>query len=130
VNADLQRVLDAPLTADRQRFDTDAGRLVGGRCGSCGTVTWPARPVCPRCTGTDITSTLLPEEGTLLTWSRVWVPVEGIEPPYILGLVELGSTNIFGHVVAPDEDLPAGARVSVVLDESRRPPYWFEPAAP
>lgn len=92
-------------------------------------MTWPGRPVCPRCTGTDIETMLLPSEGTLLTWSRVWVPVDGIEPPYILALVQLGSTQVFGHVVGLGDEVPAGLPVTLVLDEMHRPPFWFETAA-
>lgn len=126
MSEDLQRVLDAPLAMDRQRFDVEAGLLVGGQCDRCDTVTWPARPVCPRCQGTNIATTMLPRDGELMSWSRVWVPVEGIKPPYVLGLVQLGLTQVFGHVRNVPESVPPGLPVSLRIDDDSHPPFWFE----
>ena len=71
-------------------------QLIGGRCGACGAVTFPAEAACPRCTATDVAAHLLPRRGTLWTWT-----VQGFRPksppyegpvdfePYPVGYVEL-----------------------------------------
>jgi uncharacterized OB-fold protein len=116
----------APLTAERQRFDDQAGTLVAGQCDECGSQAWPRRSVCHRCGSRSICDVRAETHGRLVTWTRVWVPVEGIEPPYIVGLVELGRLQLFGHVRGADEITRVPQSVRLRVDVSKRPPFWFE----
>ena len=70
-------------------------RLLGGRCESCGTVTFPRLDGCPRC-GQDVIEQLpLATRGTLWTWTTQGFPVkrpylgEADFEPYLLGYVDL-----------------------------------------
>ncbi len=119
--------LDIELTADRVRLDAVTGALVAGECQACGAQSWPRRARCYRCGSMHVSATRLPTEGRLQTWTRVWVPVEGITPPYVVGLVELGEVQIYGHLRGPIDDLmdmPVPVRVRVAPEEA--PPFWFE----
>lgn len=122
----LSFALDKPPIGERRRFDPDAGALVGGQCQECGTQTWPLRSVCYRCGSGDVLAATIPTDGRLTTWTRVWVPVEGIKPPYVVGLVTLGSLQIFGHVrgISDTTTVPADVKVRVELESV--PPFWFE----
>jgi uncharacterized OB-fold protein len=75
-----------------------APRLIGSRCGSCGTITFPRQPSCPRCASLDVEERPLARRGTLWTWtiqcfppkSPPYVPVDPDEfEPYGVGYVEL-----------------------------------------
>ena len=78
-------------------WPSDEPRLIGGRCTTCGVVTFPAQTSCPRCTSTERRAQhLLSRTGTLWTWT-----VQGFRPksppyagrsefePYPVGYVEL-----------------------------------------
>lgn len=127
---ELASALDVPLTGERPRFDPAEGRLVGGRCERCGTETWPRRSVCYHCGAASVAEHVLPGEGLLTTWTRVWVPVEGLEPPYSVGLVEFGDLQLFGHVRGVTEDTAIPAEVTVRVDLDEQPPFWFEVPSP
>lgn len=68
----------------------------------------------------------VPKEATLVTWSRVWIPVEGIDPPYDVGLVHVSGLRIFGHVLGIGDGTRTPTSVTVRVDSGHRLPYWFE----
>ena len=125
---ELTSALDAPLTGDRVRIDDDLGALIGGACRDCGVRTWPRRAVCYHCGSAAIEAVTLPTRGTLTTCTRVWVPVEGIQPPYDVGMVVVDSLQLFGHVRGLTEDVRLPAAAHIRVDSSQKPPYWFEMA--
>ncbi len=68
--------------------------------------------------------------GQLLTYTTVWVPRPGLEPPYTLGQVKLGDGPVvFGHVRRlPDEArVPVAVRLVTAADPEAVPMFWFEP---
>lgn len=124
---DLLRALEAPTTGERTRVDFDSGTLVGTRCTECSWIAWPGRAGCPRCQAVAVEPHALPSDGVLHTWTRVWVPAEGIEPPYVLGLVRLGEVQVFAHIRELTDELKVPAPVRIRVDEHGHPPFWFEP---
>ena len=127
---ELSAALDYPPTAERPRFDRDAGRLVGSRCRNCGALSWPGRPVCHRCGQARMQQTTFAPGGSLLSVTTVWVAREGIEPPYTLGQVKLDDgALVFGHVrgLAADAAVPVRVRAVVAADQAAFPTFWFEP---
>lgn len=92
--------------------------------------TWPRRAVCPRCGSDEIDAYDLPPAGTLKTWARVWVPVEGLPPPYDVGLVELGGVQVFGHVrgLSEEDVVPLPVTLRLAEEGNGGVPFWFEPA--
>lgn len=127
---DLSAALEATPTQERARVDRDAGRLVGTRCRDCGAASWPGRAVCHRCGSAALETILLAPEGRLLTYTTVWVPRPGLEPPYILAQVELPEgVRIFAHVrdLQPEHRVPLAVRLVLADAEDDIPPFWFEP---
>jgi uncharacterized protein len=126
----LSRALEAPSTQDRDRVDREAGRLVGTGCRSCGAVSWPARAICHRCGSADGEPRLLSGEGRVVTYTTVHVPRPGLEPPYILGQVDLPEgVLVFAHLRGLPDDARVPLDVRIVLAEEAEavPPFWFEP---
>jgi uncharacterized OB-fold protein len=57
-----------------------APQLIGGRCGSCGMVTFPTQGSCPRCASTAMEPHGLPTRGRLWAWTTQHFPPPS--PPY------------------------------------------------
>jgi uncharacterized OB-fold protein len=116
-----------------------APRLVAGRCGACGDVTFPLRARCPAC-GADVERFLLPPCGTLWTWTT-----QGFEPPsppylrdvgaaefapFAVGYVEFaGLLRVEGRLTEAEPDrLRIGMPMAVVaLERGDRTTYAFAP---
>ncbi|HEY0448248.1 Zn-ribbon domain-containing OB-fold protein [Actinophytocola sp.] len=127
---DLAKVLAVTPFPQRPRLDHEAGRLVGTRCGNCGAVSWPGRPVCQRCGAVDAREIALSDEGTLITYTTVWVRRPGLPTPYVLGQVDLADgVRIFAHGRGLTEEhrVPLPVRLVLLDDPDAVPPFVFEP---
>ena len=67
------------------REDGGELRIVGSRCGDCGTAVFPAAPTCPGCHGEMAPADLAPT-GTVYSYSTVHA---GADAPYTLAYVDL-----------------------------------------
>jgi uncharacterized OB-fold protein len=129
---DLNNALDVTPFPQRPRIDRAAGRLVGTRCGHCGSVSWPGRPVCQRCGAAEAAETRLSDRGTLITYTTVWVPRPGLPAPYVLGQVDLeDGVRVFAHGRGLTERhrVPLPVRLVLSDDPDAVPPFVFEPAS-
>jgi uncharacterized OB-fold protein len=85
-------------------------RIVAGTCGACETVMFPLRERCPACGAAGVSETLLPERGSLWTWT-----IQGFEPksppyvpdgeftPFAVGYVEFpGYLRVEGRLTEND----------------------------
>lgn len=83
-------------------------RLIAAECTNCGLVTFPVSTDCPRCGGTGSTQVLLPDRGTLWTFTTQDFrppspPYDGTFQPYALGYVELpGGILVESRLTEPD----------------------------
>ncbi len=110
-------------TAAPVRVVDGVARLVAATCGACGGVTFPVRERCPACGSHGLAETLLPERGTLWTWttqgfepkSPPYVP-DGEFEPFAVGYVEFpGYLRIEGRLAESDpERLRIGMPMRVV----------------
>ncbi len=99
-------------------WPADEPRLIGSRCTECGAIAFPTKPSCPRCGRPDMERHLLPQRGTLWTWTtqdflpkEPYASGETLETfrPYGVGLVQLGDEV---RVEAPpDRERPVQAPV-------------------
>ena len=116
-----------------------AARLVATRCGDCDAVTFPEREHCPACASANVARALLPERGTLWTWTT-----QGFEPksppyvseggefvPYAVGYVEFPELlRVEGRLTESD---PARLRIGMPMrvverDHAGTRSYAFAPA--
>jgi uncharacterized OB-fold protein len=129
---ELTAALEMPLTGERARLDRERQHLVGSRCADCGATSWPARAVCNRCGSAALEEAALSRTGALLTYTEVWIERPGLEPPYVLGQVDLDDGPlVFTHV----RGLPGGSRVPlpvevVIGEDGAMPAFWVEPYPP
>jgi uncharacterized protein len=133
--------------------------LGGSKCTACGTVYFPPRPVCPRCTShrqsiEKMVPFQLTGAGEVLSYTIVHEAAEGFEMqvPYVLALVRTDEGPVLtGQVVDVDpERVTIGMRVRptfrklreegpagvihygykfTLVDEAERPPPPAPPAA-
>jgi uncharacterized OB-fold protein len=114
-----------------------AARLVAATCGACGAVIFPVRERCPACSSTELSEALLPEHGTLWTWTT-----QGFEPksppyvpsgefaPFAVGYVEFrGYLRVEGRLAESDpERLRIGMPMRVIAyDHAGVASYAFAP---
>lgn len=115
-----------PLIDEHVVRQTDDGPvLLGGRCRSCDTTTFPPQGSCPRCTGEDVATVELPRTGTLWSWTvQRFAP----RPPYLdaddfaeygVGYVDLGGQVLVEArlTTADAEQLRIGMPVRLELVE-------------
>lgn len=82
---------------------TEAPRLLGSRCQSCGEVFYPRRLVCAKCLHEGTDDVELGPRGTLYTWTYVHVPLFAKKD---------ASVDAYG---VGQIDLPEGPRVQAIL---------------
>ena len=112
-------------------------RLVAAACSACGAVAFPVRERCPACGSREVAETLVPERGTLWTWttqgfepkSPPYVP-DGKFAPFAVGYVEFpGHLRVEGRLTESD---PARLRIGmpmrvVAYDHAGVSSYAFAP---
>ena len=108
---------------------TSAGpRLIGSRCRGCGTFYFPQKASCPNpaCTDKAPVAALLPDQGTLYSYTlqRYQPPplfrMDGWEP-YLLGLVDLGEgLQVMGMLTGVKEQ---EVRIGMTLQLVTEPLY-------
>ena len=102
----------------------DDPTLLGGRCGDCGVVTFPAQASCPRCAGEAMAVTPLARSGRLWTWTvQRFVPksppygrseTEESFVPYAVGYVDLdGDVRVEARLV---DVSPSELRIGMELE--------------
>ena len=127
---DLASALDVTPSQQRPRIDYPSMRLIGTRCGRCGSVSWPGRPICQRCGAAAAVELLLQNEGVLVTYTTVWVPRPGLSTPYVLGQVDLADgVRIFAHGrgLTDKHRVPLPVHLVIQPDPKSLPPFVFEP---
>lgn len=113
-------------------------RLLGLKCTKCGAYTVPPKKVCAECSSEEVEVAELSGRGTVRTFTVIRVPPEGLEAPYLVGLVELeegpwlmgnilgvnpdratmdiiGRRVKLGHRVLPGDKFSAGEQVAVTF---------------
>jgi len=112
--------------------------LIGGKCGSCQTIFFPERPICPCCTAQDIESVPLSKRGKLYSYTEVYnkPPDYRGDVPYCIGRVQLPEgVFILAQLKAKKDDLKINMGMELFVepifnDENgiERLGYKFKPA--
>ncbi len=77
------------LSADQYAEALRGGRFLGLKCHQCGEYTVPPQKVCSSCQSEDMEVVELSRNGEVRSFTVIYTPAEGFDPPYIVGLVEL-----------------------------------------
>jgi len=83
-------------------------KLLGLKCGHCGTITCPPKMTCQECASTDLEITELSGRGAIVTFTHTFVAPQGreCEAPYAIVMVQLDEGPwIMGNLIDlnPDE---------------------------
>ena len=117
--------MSGPPLVDATLFaESDTLALVGSRCRTCATVTFPRQVSCPRCASVDVEPHTLATEGTLWAFTEQLFPpkppyaVQGADfRPYFVGYVELGGEVIVeSRIVAAPGSLRIGQPVRLITE--------------
>src|SRR5512139_487523 len=98
--------------------DPGAARLLGGYCGACGRVTFPAQVLCPYCGADSCEPRALSAEGVVEVCTTVTNRPPGYDGPlpFGFGVVELpDGIRIVSRLREPERVCP-GTRVRFILD--------------
>lgn len=129
----LSKALGAPGTRSRVRFDAAGQALVGSRCETCRTASWPARAICHACGSAEVEQAPLARAGELQTRTTVWIARPGIPAPYTLCMVQLDDgVKVFGHLREEDGAVAVGGRVRIHVPAAgggAQLPFWFVAAS-
>ena len=90
-------------------------RLEAARCRACGQVSAPRRAVCPACRGHELETVVLPDRGTVESFTVVHVgpAAFSLDTPYALAVVALGDGIRITTQLADVE--PAEVRVGMAV---------------
>jgi uncharacterized OB-fold protein len=86
------------------------------RCEACDWWIHPPAPVCPRCHGRDLAPQATSGRATLHTYTvnhQPWYP--GLDPPYVVGIVELPEQDGLRITAGLVGVAPEGARIGMAL---------------
>ena len=99
----------APIvTEDSAAFwdAADEGRLVAQRCGGCGRLRHPPRPMCPECNSLDVEVATLSGRGVVYSYALLHHPQHpAFEYPVLAALIDLDEgIRIVSNVVGVEPD--------------------------
>ena len=108
----------APLVTDDSAvfWDAAAGhRLVAQRCGGCGALRHPPRPMCPHCRSLEFEASELSGQGTLYSYAVLHHPRNpAFDYPVLAALVDLDEgIRLVSNLVDVE---PAGIRIGMRLE--------------
>ena len=98
--------------------------LIGGKCKSCGDVSFPRKHFCPRC-GSETEDFLFGSFAEVVTYTIVYQRGMGIKTPYIVGMVNFPDVNdpelaVIAQIAdCPIEDIKIGMKVELIIDRVR-----------
>lgn len=104
-----------------------AHKLVGSRCKACGSLYFPARPMCPECHGTDMEAAELSGRGKLAAYTVIYIaPTAMIQAgydrknPYCAAVIALDEgpsicAQLVGVDVAHPEAIKIGTPVTATF---------------
>src|SRR5215207_2761447 len=82
----------------------DEPHLVALECTACGARFFDRRNACASCGGTEFTTTTIPTEGELRTFTIVSLAAPGISVPFVAGVVDCGGTSVRGNLINVEPD--------------------------
>ena len=108
-------------------------KIMGSRCGGCGAVHLPPRPICPECGGREPVWVQLKGTGVVQAYTVITVPLTRLKEssPYAVGVVKLDEgPSISGMIlgVKDGEEISVGSKVKAeFVKEGERTVLCFRP---
>lgn len=102
--------------------ENDDPYIAGSRCQKCGTLHFPARPLCPKCYSEEMAPAELSREGSIYCFTVVHLGVKGFKTPYILAWVDLDESRLAAQIDWDSQradELRPGQKVKLSVDVLR-----------
>jgi hypothetical protein len=79
-----------PFTIESFYGFVKEGKLMGARCGKCGQILVPPKPMCTNCFSKELSWKEFPKQGKLLTYTVIHVSPKQFQSmvPYVVGIVK------------------------------------------
>jgi uncharacterized OB-fold protein len=94
-------------------------RLEASKCGGCGYLAFPPRPICPECGERRFETVTLRPSGRIISWTTVFTPAEefSTQAPFAVGVIETddGARLTAQIVDCGLEEIATGGRVRLML---------------
>ncbi len=123
----LHAGLPAPLASDLDKPFWDGlreQRLLLQRCRACHRFQWGPEWICHRCQSFDFAFIVVPPEGRIYSYQRVWHPVHAAlktQGPYLIALIEIphaDNVRLVGNLLGdPAQVVNIGAEVEGVFEQ-------------
>jgi uncharacterized OB-fold protein len=99
--------------------DTDGGRLHANRCKACGRVYFPKAPFCFDCLARELDEVILSRRGKLYSYAIGRMASTHLQPPYVVGLVDLPEgVRVFAPLeLKEDRTYRIGMDMEVYIDD-------------
>jgi uncharacterized protein len=97
---------------------TPAPHLVAQECAGCGARYFGRRNGCAACPGTDFRPAALATEGTVRTFTIVYMAAPGVKVPFVAAVVDCGGTRVRANLInipANPEHVRIGMRVRLAV---------------
>ena len=102
--------------------ENDEPYIVGARCKKCGKIHFPVTTLCTGCFSEEIENTALSQEGTIYTFTTVYIGVKGFKTPYMLAWVDLDDSRLAAQLdwdPARKDEIKSGLKVRLNVDVLR-----------
>ena len=104
------------------------GKLMGAKCGKCGQLLVPPKPMCSNCFSKKLSWTELPRQGKLLTYTIIHVSPKQFQSlaPYAVGIVKFEEGAQLPGVVrdVPLDSIKVGMTLEVCFDKENVAEEW------
>lgn len=81
--------MEYKLTFEKFQEGLKKGAFLGIRCDDCGSYNFPPQGMCSNCHSSKVEIAEMAGKGVLRTFTVIRVAPEGMDPPYVLAMVEL-----------------------------------------
>jgi len=128
----------APFTIESFYKFVNERKVMAAKCGKCGKLLLPPKPMCTQCLSTDLKWVELKKRGKLLTYTVIHVSPKQFESmaPYAVGIVKLEEgPNLLGTIrgiepikIKVGMDLIVDFDTALPAQWPTWPRYFFKPA--
>lgn len=97
--------------------------IVGVSCKKCGKLHFPVTTLCTECFSEKLEHTALSQEGTIYTFTTVYIGVKGFKTPYMLAWIDLDDSRLAAMLDWDHErknEIKSGMKVRLVVDVLRQ----------
>jgi uncharacterized OB-fold protein len=117
-----------PFTIEQFYKFLSEGKLMAGKCQTCGKIHLPPRPLCDNCLGQQFQWLPLSDKGKLLTYTVIHIAPQQFQQlaPYAVGIVEFeGNLKIPGMIQGvTQEQLQIGMALTLDFGACSSPQQW------